>query len=353
MPMITQLTQGTKGFAAGKILFVSTLGSFLGSILTSTVLFSIRGVALTGYITAGILILCHIALVIYQKRMPWAGIVALLLIAVLFIQKPKAEAAVLYTHDSPYQKIEIREDTYDDVKIRTMLLNGGNASSIDADTQQSRFGYIRESVEITDMRNSLSSVIGNKKLLVIWAAGFTYPEEMAQKEYVERIDTLDVDPSVKEISEKYFQKKPLHEKIIFIPQSARGFMHDAIDNKVFYDVILVDAYNGTSIPEELVTREFFVDLKKLSSSIMLNMIMDSAIQSSFARHLMATLQDAWPDGVRYKNVTLGWPKRVGNFIVASRPFAGAEKYEWNPQASAYTDDKHSVETDKAAMFYGR
>ena len=42
MPMITQLTQGTKGFAAGKILFVSTLGSFVGSILTSTVLFSLR-----------------------------------------------------------------------------------------------------------------------------------------------------------------------------------------------------------------------------------------------------------------------------------------------------------------------
>ena len=133
---------------------------------------------------------------------------------------------------------------------------------------------------------------------------------MAQKDYVERIDTLDVDPSVKHISEKYFQQKPLHEKITFIAQSARGFMHQAIENNVFYDAILVDAYNGTSIPEELVTREFFLDLKKMSDSIMLNMIMDTAMDTAFSRHLMATLQEAWPEGVWYKNVTLGTPKRV-------------------------------------------
>lgn len=77
MPMITQLTKGTKGFAAGKILFVSTIGSFLGSILTSTLLFGWLGVAQTGYLTAALLIVCHIALVRYYKRIPWIGILAL------------------------------------------------------------------------------------------------------------------------------------------------------------------------------------------------------------------------------------------------------------------------------------
>jgi len=221
MPMITQLTQGTKGFAAGKILFVSTIGSFLGSILTSTVLFSVWGVELTGYITAGMLVVCHMALIAYQKKIPWAGITALLVIVGLFIQRPQAAAGIIYSYDSPYQQIQIREDRVGDTMVRTMLLNGGYASSIYTDTHKSWFGYIREAVEATDMRRAVSSTTDGATLLVIGAAGFTYPEEMAQKPYVERIDTIDVDPSVKEITEQYFQQKPLHEKIVFIPQSAR------------------------------------------------------------------------------------------------------------------------------------
>lgn len=245
------------------------------------------------------------ALMIYQKRVPRAGIAALIVISVLFIQRPAADAAIVYKYDSPYQKVEIREDNYDGTIIRSMLLNGGYASSIYADTGKSRFGYIREAVDITESRVELSSVSGRKNILVIGAAGFTYPEEMAQKEYVERIDTIDVDPSVKKISEKYFQQRPLHEKITFTSQSARGYLHDAIEDKSFYDTILVDAYNGTSIPEELVTSEFFADLGKLSDSIILNMIMDTKIETDFSRHLMATLQEVRPNGIRYKNVTLG------------------------------------------------
>lgn len=233
-----------------------------------------------------------------------------------------------------------------------MFLNGGYASSVYADSGKSRFGYVRAAEEITDMRTAISSVAGTKKLLVIGAAGFTYPQEMAERAYVERIDTLDVDPVVKEIAEKYFQQKLLDPKINFVVQSARGFLHDAIRNKIFYDAVLVDAYNGTSIPEELVTKEFFTDLLKISNGIMLNMIMDTKIETDFALNLMATLQSARPAGVRYQNVSdTAEPKRISNFIVASRPFAGALKYEKKSAASIYMDDKHSIEVDKATMFY--
>lgn len=299
------------------------------------------------------LILCHIALVIYQKRVPWIGLAGILVIAVLFIQRPEAKALV-YSYDSPYQQIEIREDQYDNTTIRTMLLNGGYASSIYTDNRKSRFGYIRAAIETTDMRTAISSTMEKKNILVIGAAGFTYPEEMATREYVGRIDTIDVDPSVKEIAEKYFQQKKLHEKIIFIPQSARGFIQNAIANKTHYEYTLVDAYNGTSIPEELVTYEFFVDLKKISNYVMLNMIMDTKMETNFALHLMTTLQQARPNGVRYKNVSEGTEqRRMSNFIVASSPFSGAVKYEAKNNMTIYTDNKHSIEIDKAKMFYQR
>lgn len=205
-----------------------------------------------------------------------------------------------------------------------MLLDGGYASSIDTKTSGSRFGYVRSAVEITDSRNALSAIAGDKKILVIGSAGFTYPEEMARKDEVAHVDTVDVDPSVKPIAEKYFLQKPLHEKIAFFPQSARGFLKDAIAQKKHYDTILVDAYIGTSVPEELMTREFFGDLRKISDSVILNMIMDAKLQSDFAQHALQTILSAW-GSVWYKNVS-NTPAYLTNFLVASRPFDGAISY---------------------------
>lgn len=157
---------------------------------------------------------------------------------------------------------------------------------------------------------------------------------------------------MKEIAEKYFLQKELDKKISFIAQSARGFMHDAIADKRSYDIILVDAYIGTSIPEELVTKEFFSDLLQLSNGVILNMIMDTEMQTDFALHVMATLSAAWPNGVWYKNVSDDpETRRMSNFIIASRPFAGAEKYTSENTKNPYTDNRHSIEIDKAKMFY--
>ena len=128
-------------------------------------------------------------------------------------------------------------------------------------------------------------------------------------------------------------------------------MRDAIDKHTQYNLILVDAYNWTSIPEELVTKEFFSDLKKMSDNIMLNMIMDKNMELAFSQHLLATLSDAWPEWIWYKNVSEEqW--RLVNFIVTSKPFTWATRYDQENTSALYTDDKHSVEVDKAAMFHG-
>lgn len=126
---------------------------------------------------------------------------------------------------------------------------------------------------------------------------------MASRDEVVLVDTVDVDPAVKRVAEDHFLQKKLNEKINFIPLSARGFLKDAILQKTFYDSVLVDAYIGTSIPEELVTYEFFTDLKKVSSHVMLNMILDTELRSDFTQHVFATLQSAWGE-FRYKNVSV-------------------------------------------------
>lgn len=99
-----------------------------------------------------------------------------------------------------------------------MVLDEGNASSIDVVSGTSWFGYVRTAVAVT---SEWLKDLKETHVLTIGAAGFTYPEEMAAKPYVASIDTVDVDPSVKWIAEKYFLQKKLDAKIRFIPQSAR------------------------------------------------------------------------------------------------------------------------------------
>lgn len=57
IPLLTELLDDTsKGKAAGKMLFASTIGSFLGSVGTSLILFPVLGVRLTSIIVACLLI---------------------------------------------------------------------------------------------------------------------------------------------------------------------------------------------------------------------------------------------------------------------------------------------------------
>ena len=291
---------------------------------------------------------------IYRKQIPRMWVRALIVITVLFLKTPDTSSAYSTFHvDTPYQQIEIIEHQYEGLPTRFMLLNGGFASAINLNSKISEFGYIRHAVAISEEWQQLSAHSNGEHILVIGAAWFTYPEEMAQKPYVERIDTIDVDAAVKRVAEDYFLQKPLDAKVAFFSQSARWFIWNRKKQDGAYETILVDAYNGTSIPEELVTREFFSDLSVLSPHVILNMIMDMKMESDFAQNLMATLTASWPNWVWYKNVSDGkW--ELGNFLITSAPFNGAIKYiDANWKGDMYTDDKHTVETDKAAMFYIR
>gem|GEM_PF-5192498 len=81
---------------------------------------------------------------------------------------------------------------------------------------------------------------------------------LSSRKYVDNVVAVDIDASVKDIAEKYFLEESLNEKIEFIPRSARGVIHEYEKTDVRrFDLIFLDAYNDKSVPEELVTKEFF------------------------------------------------------------------------------------------------
>jgi spermidine synthase len=74
-----------------------------------------------------------------------------------------------------------------------------------------------------------------------------------------RIDIVEIDKAVPPIAEKYFAFKK-NSNINIIIEDGRFYVNRS---RKKYDLIVIDAYNATSIPFQLTTKEFFTKVKAL------------------------------------------------------------------------------------------
>lgn len=352
LPILTELIPETsKGKAAGRILFISTIGSFLGSVLTSTVFFQEWWVYLTGTVV-GISLFVAAAL-LWITSFPRGSLITIIgasIVARLLIyHRPAPLPGVVYWFDSAYQEILIKELSYQGDPAKIFMTNGAFSSGIDPRTKKSFFEYIKQTRPIVeDIRPA--------RILVIWTAGFSFPQEVAQYDRVQQIDAVDIDPSVKAIAEQYFLEAPLSEKITFYPESARYFINQAKQAGKKYDFILVDAYNGTSLPEDLTTYEFFKDLRHISANqhIVFNLILDKDLVSNLAQRLLTTLHRVYPS-LYYRKASTG-NGTITNFLVTTQRFDSTyATYQpiYPHRTDIYTDDRRSVEVDTIALYRTR
>lgn len=355
IPLLTELLpESSKGKAAWSMLFASTIGSFLWSVGTSIVLFESLGVRMTGVITCVLLFICS-ALLLRKTHRFWAygillgSIVCALVLQYLYVGPIDRIAGVIYHHDSAYQEILVRDSIWQDTGEPARYFHTDRAFSswfLKA-SKESPFDYLVEVMKITDS-------IKPKLVLVIGTAWFTYPYQLAKLPYVEQIDAVDIDPSIKRIAEEYFFEETLSEKIHFIPQSARYVLHQAKKEWKRYDLILVDAYNGKNIPDELATQEFFADLKAIGTPewIVFNFILDSGLETTLAKKLLTTVRSVFP-AVWTKNVTNNPQKTFDNFIATTWQFDTNYTVFDTQSNELYTDDKRSTETDLVTMWWGK
>lgn len=201
-----------------------------------------------------------------------------------------------------------------------------------------------------------TKILQPKSVLVIGAAGFVYPYEISHFNFVETIDAIDIDPKVKEFAEQYLLQEPLSPKIHFIPQSARYAVRRLVQEWRTYDLIIVDAFLGKSVPAELVTQEFMRDLSKLSVNhhILRNMILDNDLHSDFAQRFLSTAQSVF-DSVYTFDVMEREDRAVGtttNMMVSSFRSATGGILHFSSGKNAdqiYTDDKNSAEIDSIVV----
>lgn len=337
VPILAELVKSSnKWEASWKILFWSTIWSFLWSVFTSIFLFPILWVHLSSILVWEILIFTSIIFILPKR---WKLAIFFVILGVLvwllnFWSKKKWNE--IYWFDSPYQNIRIVEKSIDWQKTRLFLADYKHYSGILVKDKTVSFGYLKEAIE-------LSKLIMPEKILVIWAAGFAYPQNISKEDYVKKVVAIDIDHYIKDIAEKYFLQEKLSSKIKFHPKQARLFINQ---DKSKYDLIFMDAYVWTSIPEQLVSIEFFKKLNKRSDKIIINFIWDKNLESARSKNFLSSAQKQLGN-LYIKKV---WNEHnVMNFMITNFPVNWYEKVSANWKI--YTDDLNNSQLDYTKMYY--
>lgn len=305
---------------SGSALFLSTIGSFLGAIVTSLVFFQYLGVAYTVAINCILLLLLVMLL---QRQLAFAPCKwIMLIVAMVFI---------LFLNINVERLHFVRTNNYGNYRVlttpdftRILQINESSSSSIGEDKRA--FPYIEfiRKILFTDFK------LENKDILVIGAGGFTLTAKGAHHN---KVTYVDIDPDIKSLAEQHFLRDNI--KGHFIGMDARRYLMQT-DRQ--YDVILSDVYSHqATIPPSLLTVEYFQRLKRhlrKDGFMIANIIANPTFDDAFSQRVYNTILRVFP----FCAVTpLNWEYPLTNVIYICP----------NRQAdmSIYRDDLSSSTTD--------
>lgn len=324
VPILANLMRTQRsGEAAGRALYWSTLGSFLGSLSLSLGMMQIFGV--WSAVLLGSLLLIGGAALANPPRQ--AGAVVLIGIAAIALLVNLRERERSDTAYADYAVIGVERNGM--IEPRAFSVNRQTASLIDHSMPPVYARYIEH------LRHILLSELGfvDRDILVLGAGGFT----LSHRETTNRYTYVDIDPAIRAIAERDFLGEPMVGE--FVVADARRYVADTAQR---YDAIVVDVFSArTSIPGHLLTREFWRDTQhalKPGGVLLVNLILDGRLHSPYARNVLATIESAYG---RCAVEVLSKAKIISNVVVSCFDYPTAEP------ARIYVDERNQADFDSA------
>lgn len=304
IPIITnKFKEGTISSINGNVLFLSTIGSFLGSIISTNIFIQYLGVSNTIIISNILLLSCIFILDIENNSLEKANktknyltTIIIMLVGLFFYLKLDFPTYIATTNYANYQtKPVIVTDNGVEKKgiafssnfsLSSILMEDGSTMGYIKNIQEKLFGHMR-------------MVKGD--ILVIGAGGFVLSEDLPKNDV--KFTYVDIDPKIKEIAEDNFLKRKI--KGTFIPEDGRYFLKA---NQKKYDVTVLDAFSGAnSIPQLLYSQESLNLLKENTKDggwIIINSILDNGFNSEFSQKfyntILSTFGFCYVENLNYK-----------------------------------------------------
>lgn len=230
----------TTGATGGKILHLSTIGSFLGAVITSLILMNFLGVAWTVFINSCLLAALVVILFSDKAR----DSIRLIILAVILVLVYRFNVVVehqSFVATNSYANYEVLTDENKGTKL--LRINDSASSFLDA--KKHAFPYI----ELIKGILFKHLMMRNKDILILGAGGFTLS---AESSFGNRCTYVDIDNDIAKIVQNHFLK-PIEGQ--FVAEDARVYL---TNTPIKYDAIVSDVYsNYRSIPAHLLTQEYF------------------------------------------------------------------------------------------------
>lgn len=265
----------------GNIMAWDTIGSVLGSLLTTLFLMPFLGVNFTVIL---VVLFASMAAIITKPRW-WVVTCAIaIVVPTCYINsnyyQNKNFGIIINNSNSTISVSEIGD-------MRILYMNGLPMSMYRPDTNQSAeyINYVNNNFIYNIPRDR------KYKILVLGAGGFTAGLNDDFHDYT----FVDIEHTLKDVSEKYFLNQKLTPNKKFIVQDASQFLKNSPER---YDLILLDVYsNSFQVPEGLITAEFMQRIKSRiapNGIIIMNMISSSSFADKYTRVFDNTFHSVFP-----------------------------------------------------------
>ena len=347
------------GSTVGQLYALSTLGSIIGTFTAGFLLIPHFGNSNLLYLLAISLVIIS-CLIFFTQR---SFVISICLILSLYLIKdnlPILHINAIEDTDSLYNRILVQDWELDDKKVIALRTdNLGAQSLVYVDDPDSLATNYLKYFQLSDLINPQIH-----KALMVGGGGFSYPRFFLNHHPESLIDVIEIDPKIVQIAQKYFYLKD-DPRLKIITADARAYVRNSTD---VYDVIFLDAYNGTSIPYQLTTKEFFSDLYHHLTPdglIVMNLISPKeGPKTAYLQSQIKTISTVFPS-TNILSIKDTDPTKVQNLIlIASKnqeinltslafefkyPFKIVPVDSNSPQSLVLTDDHAPVEFLISAM----
>lgn len=270
------------GSVSGKVLCISTLGSFLGSICTTLVLMNFFGVAWTVYVNY--LLLVCLFLFISNPKEDWLRLVALIILSIIILLINVGMEKKIFIRTNNYGDYQILKNIYYQPTQVGTLLNINNSPSSFISTEKKGFAYIEiiKQILFQDLQFT------KKDILVLGAGGFSLS---AESTFGNRFTYVDIDGELPDIVKKGLISKIKGE---FIHDDARKFLQFTTRK---FCAVVSDVYsNHYTIPFHLLSAEYFQAVKKVllpGGVAIFNIIANPTLQDNYSRRVDNTIRSVF------------------------------------------------------------
>lgn len=317
----------------GKMLFLSTFGSFCGSLFTTIILMRYIGASWTLVLVEVMLV--SLIILLYKNKVK-AVAISLGFVMILLSTTAFANNVLKLSYENSYNTVAVIEKE----RGRYLSINRSRSSFLSKSGKS--FQYVES---INKMIQSAPSGV-KKDILVIGAGGFTIGLTDTINDYT----FIDIDTDLKALVETDFLKKPLGKNKHFVATEIRSYL---IKNHKQYDLIIVDAYtNINAIPGSLVTKEFYELLKdrvKDDGIVVSNVVSHALMNDKYSMHIDNVIRSVFD---RVRVVTVDTKKALAIF---DKTVEGTNNlyiaFKKPGSTSIYTDDKNNYSFDKGQRIF--